>query len=198
MTLRMLLSAGMDPHERDANGLTLLMLVASNNNGKQAIASEMVSVLIEAGVDVDLHDNLGNTALMYAAKHNGPVGPLLKAGANPNVANTLGQTALMNCFSRNNVCVKETLRPLTDAGADINMVDNEGRSVLILSASVKPGFCNNIEAVKQILKSPSVSIDHTDNYGNTALMCAERIGNNRTAHLIKEEIKRRKISVRTY
>lgn len=48
MTLRMLLSAGMDPHERDANGLTLLMLVASNNNGKQAIASEMVSVLIEA------------------------------------------------------------------------------------------------------------------------------------------------------
>lgn len=198
MTLRMLLSAGMDPHERDANGLTLLMLVASNNNGKQAIASEMVSVLIEAGVDVDLHDNLGNTALMYAAKHNGPVGPLLKAGANPNVANTLGQTALMNCFSRNNVCVKQTLRPLTDAGADINMVDNEGRSVLIWSAFVKLGFCNNIEAVKQILKAPSVSIDHTDNYGNTALMCAERLGNNRTAHLIKEEIKRRKISVRTY
>lgn len=197
-TLRMLLSAGMDPHERDANGLTLLMLVVSNNGDEQAIASEMVSALIGAGVEVDLQDNLGNTALMYAAKHNGPVRSLLKAGANPNVANTLGQTALMKCFSRTDVCVKRTLRPLMNAGADINMVDNNGRSVLILSASVKPRLGENVEAAGQILKIPGVCIDHTDNDGNTALMCAERVGNNRIADLIREHIRRRQTSVRTH
>lgn len=229
--LRTLLRAGMDPHESDANGLTMLMLVASNkrvplfDNDKQGIVSKMISALTGAGVGVDLRDKLGNTALMYAAIHNGPVAPLLKAGANPNLANTLGQTALMKCFSGSEVQPKTTLFILTDAGADINMVDNKGRSVLILSASMHRRLLHNVdfeargsstdayceesdghipdeddpcaEAVEHILTVPGLSIDLKGNDGYTALMCAERAGNNRVADLIRAEIHRRENRGRT-
>lgn len=203
MTLRMLLSAGTDPHERDSNGMTLLMLVSSNNwilgfdkSGTLEKISKMLSALLEAGVDVDLRDKDGKTALMYAAEHGDLVRPLLKAGANPNLSDSLGQTALIQCCLRNQLSPEKMACSLRDSKADIIMGRNVERNLFTWTADAKRPFNQNIEAVILLLGAPGVSIDHEDNKGDTALTCAERVGNYEIARLIREEIQIRDNSVK--
>lgn len=135
-------------------------------------------------MDVDLQDANGNTALMYATEYNGPVYDLLKAAADPNLTNALGQTALIKCFIGEEVYV-ENMCALIDAGADVNMVDNSGRNVLIWAASVKHRFDHIFEAVERILNVPGVNLDQADNEGYTAVGSSERVGNNQIAHLMR-------------
>lgn len=196
LTLRTLLSAGMDPHERTVNGLTVLTVVASSpgwvlqGEGGHDDGSNILSALIEYGVGVDLRDNKGNTALMYAAEHNWPVGPLLGAGADPNLDNNLGHTALMKCFLGPEVFAK-TVCSLIDGGADVNIVDNTGRNVLIWAAAQYQSVAR-VEALEQVFRARSLVLDHADNNRETALECADRVGNNRIADLIRTEFHRRK------
>ncbi|NJS13413.1 MAG: hypothetical protein HC788_01005 [Sphingopyxis sp.] len=70
------------------NGRTPLMAALFEEKPKQ------FKVLLEAGANPDLTDNVGNTALHIAAQINEPghVLTLLKAGANPNVLNAQNET----------------------------------------------------------------------------------------------------------
>lgn len=200
LTSRMLLSVGTDPHKRDADGLTSLMLVASTKWKSGALipdplerGAEMLSELIEAGVGVDLRDKDGNTALMYAAGHALLVQLLLKAGANPNLANNLGQSVLIQC------CLRIEITWVTsDSGADTNKLDKTQRNLGTWTAYAKQRLNQNFEVVLLILSVPGVSLDHEDDNGDTALMCAERLGNNEIARLIREEIQRRENSVKAH
>ncbi|MCI6260614.1 MAG: ankyrin repeat domain-containing protein [Pyramidobacter sp.] len=86
--LRSALKAGSDPHAA-VDGLTPLMWAARDNRDK-----DVLSALIDAGVDVNAQDPEGRTALMYAAKNPAAVQILMNAGARVDLFDTKGRSAL--------------------------------------------------------------------------------------------------------
>ncbi len=94
---------------------------------------EIIKLLLAAGADVNLQDNEGKTALMYAAE----LGLLLSVdffltnGADPDLQDNNGRTALMYAIRRyENI---DTVRLLLVARANVNLQDNEGKTALWLA-----------------------------------------------------------------
>ena len=115
----------------DDDGCTPLM-IALENNAK----SEVIRALINAGADVDISDNAGNTVLMYACMGQTSTEPeivrmILEDGVNVNAQNEAGQSAIMfiagNIWNDN---AHEIARILVEYGAYIDETDNEGNGVL--------------------------------------------------------------------
>jgi ankyrin repeat protein len=80
-----------NPDEKDAAGRTLLMRAAKSGNEWE------LKILIESGADVNLTDNDGWTALMYAVRYSEGlecVDSLLEAGADITKKNNYGSSAL--------------------------------------------------------------------------------------------------------
>ena len=76
---------------KDAEGSTALHYAAGSG------ALENVSLLLEAGAEIDARDGQGMTALMYAARYNqdaSVVDLLLAHGANPSLKDARGRNAL--------------------------------------------------------------------------------------------------------
>jgi ankyrin repeat protein len=70
-----LLEAGADPDEQDASGLTALMsaVIASGEmdlDGAQPVFLEVIELLLASGVDLDLEDEDGQTAMDYALSYD--------------------------------------------------------------------------------------------------------------------------------
>jgi ankyrin repeat protein len=84
---------------RDAKGATALMLALAPHATFQKTPSKvlhMIETLIQAEADLDLQDQMGNTALIWAA-HVGNLEAarrLVSAGANDQIRNHAGYTAL--------------------------------------------------------------------------------------------------------
>ena len=74
--------------------------------------------------DVNMKDNDGKTALMYAVGREdyNTVKLLLDNGADVNMQNKYGRTALMYAVGREDY---NTVKLLLDNGADVNMENNE-------------------------------------------------------------------------
>ena len=91
--------------------------------------SDLVWDLINAGADVKLKDNNGNTALMQAAASDNleTLKVLLDAGAAINTRNSDGRSALLIAASEGYVNI---VRALVLAGADINATDDEGKNAV--------------------------------------------------------------------
>ena len=86
------LERGADVNATDAQGTSALMFSAQKG------LQQIVSLLIAAGADVNLHRRqFGTTALMFAAAANriAVVNQLLAQGVNVNAVNEDGSTALM-------------------------------------------------------------------------------------------------------
>lgn len=119
--VKMLLASGVDPDVADPDGHTPLMLSAFN--GHSAIVLE----LIAGGALVDRKDQLGRTALLYAATGPFPetVKILLDKGADPNIVDA-GEhfTPLMHAAAEGNL---DVVRILVESGADpaLRDVDND-------------------------------------------------------------------------
>ena len=90
--------------ERD--GLTELMLFSAQ--GKSVKARE----IIESGVDINLRNNLGATALIYAAKNGDReiVALLLKSGADKTITDQNGYTAADHARKNGFKIIEEMLR----------------------------------------------------------------------------------------
>jgi ankyrin repeat protein len=117
-------------------------------------AGGMIRLLASFGADVDVPDANGDTPLMHACKANSgkyheAIDALLELGANVNVQNSLGQICLhlfqlrTQPYDQN----ERQLRSIIDAGADLELYDREGRTVLL--QSIEKG---NEETVAGLLK----------------------------------------------
>ncbi|MFF0532713.1 ankyrin repeat domain-containing protein [Nocardia amikacinitolerans] len=87
-----LLASGLDPNDRDNDGVTPL------HGAAQYDGLDTVRVLLDAGAEVDAQDNQGDTPLFYALRSpwsTAAVVQLLRErGADPLLANARGNTPL--------------------------------------------------------------------------------------------------------
>ncbi|KAH8428032.1 ankyrin repeat domain-containing protein [Aspergillus melleus] len=91
----MLLKYGADPCARDKNGRTALHQIRSYDDCEQVI-----SVLVQAGADINAADDDGETPLISVAKAQRlDVGLLIRNGADPNIQDLDGNTALHHICS---------------------------------------------------------------------------------------------------
>lgn len=87
-----------NPNEADSKGITLLMKACENGNDWE------IKNLIKAGADVNLKDNEGWTALMYACRYQqniSIINSLLNAGASVKEKNIYNLSALMMAATYN-------------------------------------------------------------------------------------------------
>ncbi|MBS1826838.1 MAG: ankyrin repeat domain-containing protein [Acidobacteria bacterium] len=113
---------------READGTTALGWAAARSN------TEIASLLLNAGADPNLANELGIGPLMIAITNGAGemVKLLLSKGANPNVARENGETPLMTAARLGQV---ETLRLLLDRGASLNARDKKfGQTALMWAA----------------------------------------------------------------
>jgi ankyrin repeat protein len=116
---------------QDKHGLTALHLAVSY------AYSDKTKILVEAGADLTIKDNNGNTA-MHIAKDPKVIGILLKGKYDVDVRDDSGQTPL-------HLAAMVSLYPsvvskLVRAGFDPNAADNEGKTPISLAQSRPPEF----------------------------------------------------------
>lgn len=105
-------------------------LMQAAENGDTAV----VGKLLAQGVDINLQDKLGHTALMFAAGmgHTATLKLLLDGGADHGIRNRVGTTALMRAVAEGHT---DAAQELLDRGADVNVKRQDGTTALALAAS---------------------------------------------------------------
>lgn len=131
------------------DGLTPLFVAVLNS------MSESLSLLIDAGAEVDLADpSNGRKPLMKAAWNEDlrSLDLLLKAGANPNAQDKKGRTALHHLATKNKELLSETYatmaRRLIGWGANVDATDDQSNTPLMIAAE-----SGNYAVVKALMTS---------------------------------------------
>ena len=125
------------------SGISPLMYALKNKN------FAVIKTLLDNGADVNAHDSLGNTVLMYACRFNADkdiVKMLIRYGANVNARDNNWKSVLMYASQNDNL---EILKILVQSGANVNAKMEDGTTALIIAAQNNP----NIEIVKFLLDS---------------------------------------------
>lgn len=159
----LLLDAGIDVHETDAAGRSLLMLAATS--GSPALVDTLLAHL----APVDALDRRGRNALWYAASSGDArsVSALLAARCPVDVADRDGRTALAAAAARGDARI---VRLLLEAGAARSATSPNSVSPLILAAR------SGDSATLVALVKGRLDLDAQDRNGDTALIVAARFG----------------------
>ena len=140
-------------------GLTSLHYAAGNG-------TDVITVLIDNGAEVDARDDRGFTPLRYAAGSSddpGVLRTLINAGANVNATSLNEGTPLFSAaFSNEN---PEILTVLINAGATVNVQNLNGSTPLSMAAQ----FNKNPEIVR-VLINAGAKLNTRDGSGNSPLM----------------------------
>lgn len=125
----------------------------------------IVKLLVENGADVNATNKYGTTALYYAIDNNSAsmeiVELLLKNNANPNVDTILH----IACRNQN----LKIIKLLVENGADVNFIDNNGRTALFDAINAKNA---NKEIIRYLIAN-GADIHKEDNNGISPLSFAE-------------------------
>jgi ankyrin repeat protein len=165
--VRILLDAGVSVNQADAYGYTALYMAC------QAGFADSVELLLEHGGDVYLKPiSSGKTCLHIAAQniHKKIVDILLDHNSTTQFVNNLdkkGVTALM--YAASNDMTGDIVATLLEYGADPNMNNNVNKETALHRACMN----GNLEAVRQLMKSPHIHMDAKDAEGRTPMMLAE-------------------------
>lgn len=116
-------SLGINPNQKDKDGLTPLFVSASRNKD-----ASVIQYFIDKGNDVNQVDNQGNTPLMEASSRNSleVVSLLAERTKNINGTNKQGLSALAMAVERNS---PKVVSFLIEKGADVNVKSAEGNTL---------------------------------------------------------------------
>jgi ankyrin repeat protein len=167
-----------DPNNKFVQPLITKGINVRNNDEKTALSwgfdnfknphnrdptSMLTNILNSADVDVNLTDNEGKTALMYASRYvsnSKLLDLLLEKNPDLNVKDKEGKTALMYaCVNGNTVLVNLLL----EHSADVNVIDNQGKTALMYACA------NGNTVLVNLLLEHSADVNVTDKKGKTAL-----------------------------
>ena len=139
-----------------------------------------VSVLLEAGVDPAIRNDMNETALIVASKKGRALVAelLLQHKADVDATDSSGKTALMHSLSTDN---NSLIFSLIDAGAEVNMRDHEGRTALIYAVT------NNKLSVITALRKKGALVNGADFEGLTALHYAVKNSNTPIVRVLLED-----------
>ena len=157
---------------RESSGTPLVEALSYRNS------NEVISLLIEAGADVNMGD--GYKSPLHAAANfyntTAMVKRLVEAGADLNKCDWNGKSVIHWAVNWSGNC----LNLLIELGADVNIVNNDGKTVLMLSAAssraqqqsasseLTDSEIHMIERLLRLLKA-GAQIGHFDNKGRNAL-----------------------------
>jgi len=145
-----------------AKGKTALMYAVSHhvyNRDEATMWSNVVKILLDAKADVNLSDDDGNTALMYAINDSGnpreflPL--LVNVGADINAANTKGETPLIAETRRFNDGIGDiwVIDFLIQRHANVNVRTSDGETAFkILSSASRVSGDTRIEQALSVLR----------------------------------------------
>lgn len=156
-----LLQAGAELCVTDAQGNTLLHWAASwNDPGKINI----ISLLLERGLDANAKNAKGITPLMKAADYGSvwAFDELIEAGADATARCDKGKTLLH--YAAKNGLLTHKLQMLQDKGVDIHAKDSGGHTAL--HAAAQSGYEQHIRHMAQA----GLSVNEADTHGRTPLM----------------------------
>lgn len=132
----------------------------------------MITKLLRDGIDVNVTDSNGKTALIFAAQkgHVEAVKCLLN---NPQIKidqqDNFGSTALMFAAQENKCSI---INILLENGADINKSNLNGNTALMFAATE-----GHTDAVQCLLVNPNITINQQNKAGITALILAVTVDN---------------------
>ena len=142
--------------------VTLLHLAA------QYSSSSIVKVIVEAGADVNCHDDDGDTPLHYAAEHNdiSVVKMLVDSGADVKATDKNKHTPLL--IAAKHSASASVIALLIEIGANIGARDDHERTPLHLAAEHNPSMVATLITHK-------ANVQLVDNIGGSALHRAARL-----------------------
>ena len=135
-----LLEAGANLDARDSSGRTALHAAAASTAMGNTAAAAAIAVLLEAGADPTALDDSGLTALQSAPAEGSVLMMALldaHAGRNvvdPNAHDRFGYTALHAAARANS---RRLIEALVRAGADVDALDNDGHTPLLVAAGAR-------------------------------------------------------------
>jgi ankyrin repeat protein len=142
---------------------------------------ESINYFLHKGVDVDLVNERGFTALMFASLngHQKVVRLLLDRGANHNLADKYGYTALMFASKNGHY---EVVRLLLEKKANPNLASMAHYTALMVASQN-----GHYETVRLLLEK-GANPDLADNDGYTAFMYAAKNGHYEVAQMLLEKM----------
>lgn len=166
-----MLAHGVDVNARDVYKLDPIHSAVREKN------EEILKLVLDAGAEVNSRDHCDRTALHYVAMNaKCTVGvnlanELLSRGTNVNLKDEYGETALNLAAKMGN---KGVIDILLEAGADVDLKNNEGHNVLHCLV-MNTRFSSDDAQVTNILKISQ--INSQDKYGDTPLHLAAKWSN---------------------
>ncbi len=132
---------------RGANGVSPLHLAAEFGH------EQLLSKLLDIGLDAKIRDTEGHTVLHYAVwgQNEATVRFLLDINADPNATNHRGRTPLRFAAPRDT----DVLKALLNAGADPNLVDDLAISPLMAASSYSGDDPQSVELLLEFGANPN-------------------------------------------
>jgi len=156
--LKKQLAAGVPAGVRGLHGTTPLMLASAFGS------LEAMRLLIDAGADVNAHNEFGSTALMWSVYDGNRVRLLLDHHADVDAATKAKETALL--IASSGADSEAVVRLLLERGANAKVVDATGASPLFAAAGA-----GNLAVVRLFLDR-GLDVNSADRTGSTPLMLA--------------------------